>query len=230
MHSQTENKELMAQGWSSFTKHWGIGIGATLVQSLILGSMQNIPYIGIILYILLVGVFTFGLVTVNLAISRGENPQISQLFSGFSLFWKILLTFLIQIIFIILWALLLIIPGIIAAYSYAMTFYILADNPTIKPLEAIAQSEMMMNGNKAKLFFLSLRFMLWIIIPIMLSGIVFAMIIPHAAALVVKVLIVMLVIAMIAGIFIFTSYMGITLAKFYDDLKKNQLAQEAALV
>jgi len=230
MHSQTENKELMAQGWNSFTRHWGIGIGATLVSSLILSSLQNIPYIGSILYILFFGVFEFGVATINLAIARGENPQISQVFSGFSLFLKTLFTFLIQTLFIILWTLLLIIPGIIATYSYAMTFYILADNPSIKPLEAITKSETMMEGNKAKLFFLTLRFMLWVIIPIVLLGIVFALILPHAGTLIVKVLVAMLFIAMIVGMFVFMSYMGITLAKFYDDLKKNQLSQEVSEV
>lgn len=230
MHSQTENKELMAEGWSSFTKHWGIGMGGVVVYFLIVGGIQAIPVLGIIISLVIAGAMMIGINTLNLAIARGENAQISQLFEGFSNFKTALVAYLLQFLFILLWTLLLIIPGIIAAYSYAMTFYILADDKTIGARDAIAKSKHMMDGNKAKLFFLSLRFMLWIIIPIMLSGIVFAMIIPHAAALVVKVLIVMLVIAMIAGILIFTSYMGITLAKFYDDLKKNQLVQEAALV
>jgi len=230
MHSQTENKELMAQGWNSFTRHWGIGIGGVIVYSLIVAGIQVIPVLGIIISLVIAGSMMIGLNTLNLAIARGEIAQISQIFEGFSTFKTALIAYLLQFLFILLWTLLLIIPGIIAAYSYAMTFYILADDKTIGARDAIAKSKQMMEGNKAKLFFLTLRFMLWVIIPIVLLGIVFALIIPHAGTLIVKVLVAMLFIAMIVGMFVFISYMGITLAKFYDDLKKNQLSQEVSEV
>jgi hypothetical protein len=59
-----------------------------------------------------------------LALARGQEVKISQLFEGFSYFIDALLTYLLMCLFILLWLLLLIIPGIVATYSYSMAFYI----------------------------------------------------------------------------------------------------------
>jgi uncharacterized membrane protein len=59
-----------------------------------------------------------------LALARGQEVKISQLFEGFSYFIDALLTYLLMCLFIFLWLLLLIIPGIMATYSYSMAFYI----------------------------------------------------------------------------------------------------------
>jgi uncharacterized membrane protein len=58
-----------------------------------------------------------------LALARGQEVKISQLFEGFSYFIDALLTYLLMCLFIFLWLLLLIIPGIMATYSYFMAFY-----------------------------------------------------------------------------------------------------------
>ena len=60
-----------------------------------------------------------------------------------------------------LWFLLLIIPGIIKAYSYMMVPFILADNPNIGADNAITLSRKMMDGNKADTFVLHLSFLGW---------------------------------------------------------------------
>ena len=169
MHSQTENKELMAQARASLKGHWGIAIGGFLVYALIVVGIQVIPVLGIIISLVIAGAMMIGINTLNLAIARGENAQISQLFEGFNTFGTALAAYLLQFLFILLWMLLLIIPGIIAAYSYAMTFYILTDDKTIGARDAIAKSKHMMDGNKAKFFFLTLRFFGWILLG-MLRG------------------------------------------------------------
>lgn len=203
MHSQTENKELMAQARASLKGHWGIAIGGFLIYALIFVGLQFIPILGPIIEVFITGAMLIGINTLILAISRNENAQIAQLFEGFNTFKTALAAYLLQSLFIFLWMLLLIIPGIIAAYSYAMTFYILADDKTIGARDAIAKSKQMMAGNKAKLFFLSFRFFGWILLGMLTLGIGFIWIVP---------------------------YINVSIAKFYDDLKKNQLAQEAALV
>ena len=71
----------------------------------------------------------------------------------------------------LLWSLLLIIPGIIAGYSYAMTGYILAENPELTASEAIARSKEMMAGNRFRLFCLHFSFIGWEILCTLTLGI-----------------------------------------------------------
>jgi uncharacterized membrane protein len=101
-----------------------------------------------------------------------------------------------MLLYIFLWSLLLVIPGIIAALSYSMTFYIIADDPSIKPQDALKKSKAMMNGYKEKLFYLYLRFILLAMLCILTLGIGFLWLIP---------------------------YIHITMAKFYDDINGNEL-------
>lgn len=76
--------------------------------------------------------------------------------------WKTTaVTKLLKSVYIFLWSLLLIVPGIIATYSYAMTDYILAENPELTASEAISNSKEMMEGNRWRLFCLHLSFIGW---------------------------------------------------------------------
>ncbi|MEL7624609.1 MAG: DUF975 family protein [Clostridiales bacterium] len=80
---------------------------------------------------------------------------------------------IIKGVFILLWGLLLIVPGIIAAYRYAMTDYLLAENPDLGIMEAINKSKEMMKGHKAGLFCLQLSFIGWAILSALTFGIGF---------------------------------------------------------
>ena len=66
---------------------------------------------------------------------------------------------------------LFIIPGIIASYSYAMTDYILAENPELTAKEAIERSKDMMEGNRWRLFCLEISFVGWGILSLLTLGI-----------------------------------------------------------
>ena len=72
---------------------------------------------------------------------------------------------------IALWLLLLYIPGIVKAYSYAMTPYLLVDRPELSTREAIHESRRMMNGRKWQLFCLHLSFIGWMLLSILTLGI-----------------------------------------------------------
>jgi len=74
-------------------------------------------------------------------------------------------------LFIFLWMLLLIVPGIVAAYSYRMSLYLLIDNPEIGVSEALRKSKEMMNGYKARLFYLDLSFIGWALLCVLTFGI-----------------------------------------------------------
>ena len=64
-------------------------------------------------------------------------------------------------LYTVLWTLLLIIPGLIKTFSYAMTPYILAENPGMTATEAITESRRIMDGNKWRLFCLGFSFIGW---------------------------------------------------------------------
>lgn len=68
---------------------------------------------------------------------------------------------LFMFLFIFLWTLLLIVPGIVAAYRYAMAPYLMAQNPGMGIREAVNLSKQMMQGNKGRLFSLHLSFIGW---------------------------------------------------------------------
>lgn len=78
---------------------------------------------------------------------------------------------LLQWVLILLWTLLFIIPGIVASYSYAMTGYILAEDPDLTASQAIQRSKEMMRGNRWRLFCLQLSFIGWIILCLFTFGI-----------------------------------------------------------
>ena len=73
-------------------------------------------------------------------------------------------TCLLMSLYIILWSLLLYIPGIIKSYSYSQTLYIRAENPNISPSRAIELSKIIMDGHKGQLFYLHLSFIGWFIL------------------------------------------------------------------
>lgn len=90
-----------------------------------------------------------------------------NLFDSFSIFFKVLWLNVLIFLFVYLWSLLLIIPGIIASYRYRMALYIMLDNPELSPLDCIRQSKEMMKNHKGELFILDLSFLGWFLLTMM---------------------------------------------------------------
>jgi uncharacterized membrane protein len=129
------------------------------------------------------GALSFGQAFFSLNLIREEKAEIEHIFKGFkdlNHFFVCFATSIILGIFILLWTLLLIIPGIIAALSYSMTYFILADHPTIGSLEAINQSKVLMKGHKWQLFKLYLRFIGLGLLCVLTLGIGFFWLVPYA--------------------------------------------------
>ena len=84
-------------------------------------------------------------------------------------------------LFVFLWSLLLFIPGIIKAYAYALTPYILIDNPELSANQAINLSRKMMKGHKFDMFCLHLSFIGWVILNIFTLGIGMLWLMPYIA-------------------------------------------------
>jgi uncharacterized membrane protein len=201
---KTENVVLMRMARESLRGKWGLAIGTFVVYLIIIGSIQVVarffPLAGL-LSLLIVGPFVLGLAIFALSISRDQEARLEQIFEGFNNFGTALGAYLLMLLFTLLWTLLLIIPGIIAAISYSLTFYILADDNKIGPMDAIDKSKKMMDGYKWKCFCLGLRFFGLALLCIITLGIGFLWLMP---------------------------FMQVTMAKFYDDVKANQTIIENA--
>ncbi|AKN30459.1 hypothetical protein Ccar_06325 [Clostridium carboxidivorans P7] len=117
-----------------------------------------------------------------LKLIRNQNALVEDLlygFKSFNLFGKLFLLELIKSLFIILWTLLLIVPGIIASLKYSMAYYIIIDNPDLSVTDAIDLSTKMMDGHKSRLFCLVLSFFGWFLLGILTLGIGFIWISPY---------------------------------------------------
>ena len=120
---------------------------------------------------LFVNLVTYGWQLFTLRASREEETGGAEtLFSCFQQFWRFLLAQLLMNLFITLWSLLFLIPGIIAAFAYSQTIYIMLDNPQISPLEAIGASKQLMRGHKFEYFTLQLSFLGWAYLSIFTFG------------------------------------------------------------
>lgn len=118
----------------------------------------------------------------NVSLIRKEDTSAGDVCEGFSFFGKALWLSIITGFFVYLWSLLLVIPGIIKAFSYSMAPYILGDNPQMTAREALRESKRLMEGKKGKLFWLSLTFIGWSLVGVITLGIGYIWIIPYMQA------------------------------------------------
>ncbi|MCT4784088.1 MULTISPECIES: DUF975 family protein [Exiguobacterium] len=113
-------------------------------------------------------------------VSRGGKPVISTMFAPFrNNYVKHVLAPFLMGLFIFLWSLLLVIPGIIKAFSYSLTYYVLRDNPELTALEAITESRRLMDGHKMEAFKLVLSFIGWFFVGLFTLFIGFLFIYPY---------------------------------------------------
>lgn len=142
------------------------------------------------------GMFTFSvaLFIIGGAVELGFNlfniaqyqapgqPKFEILFSRFQLFGRALYLRFLMFLKILAWSLLFIVPGIVAAYRYALAPYLLAENPSLTAEEAIEKSKALMNGYKGKLFGLQLSFIGWYLLSACTGGIGWFFLAPYTKA------------------------------------------------
>lgn len=117
------------------------------------------------------GVIQLGYAQYLLKQQNRKERQINDLFSQFDRFGQGFLQHFLRSLYIFLWALLFVIPGIVKAYSYAMTPFIMAENPQMSANEAINASRIMMDGHKWELFCLDFSFIGWNLLNALTLGI-----------------------------------------------------------
>ncbi len=191
-----QNFELRTMARLSLSGQWLSASWVTLVYVLIAGGLSLIPHAGSLLSFLIVPPLVYGYNVILLELHR-ENKlvEVTRLFDGFSDFGRIGGTMILMQLYTVLWMLLLVIPGIVKSYSYALTPYILKDRPELKFNAAIEESMRMMNGYKMKLFLLDLSFIGWILLTMLTFGI---------------------------GLLFLNPYMSVSRIAFYEDLKAEQ--------
>lgn len=188
------NSGLRAEARAQLEGHWGQAALTYLVYSVILGAAAGLAGIG---NLIVGGPMDLGFTHYVLQLKRLRRGQIEDLFDGFRNFEASLVLYIVRTLFIALWSLLLIVPGIVAALRYSMSMYILHDNPELTGMAALRRSAEMMEGYKGRLFGLYLSFIGWAILCIFTLGIGYLWLIP---------------------------YIKVTEANFYEKLKAEQAA------
>jgi uncharacterized membrane protein len=120
-------------------------------------------YAGLVTFAISIMNFMLGIgfMTYCFNVVKKTNPDFGNLFDGFAMFLKFIWLGILMFIFVFLWSLLLIIPGIVAAYRYRQAFYIMIDHPEMSALDCITASKKMMMGHKGELFVMDLSFLGW---------------------------------------------------------------------
>jgi uncharacterized membrane protein len=177
----------LAGKWDFFVKLTLLYLAVTILISLFPGGDMALLVID--------GPIMLGVALVYLRFIRKEKYEYDDLFDGFKQFGSACITYLVMVVFILLWAVLLIVPGVIAALAYSQTFFLLADNPSLRPLEALKKSKEMMMGYKWQYFRFLCRFIPWLVLAVIPLGI---------------------------GLLWFIPYMLTSQAHFYEKLKNNE--------
>ena len=95
---------------------------------------------------------------------RRSQPALGNLLDGFGMFPRVLFLIVLQIVLIFLWSLLLVIPGIIAAYRYSFAVYVMIDHPEMSAMDCLRESKRLTTGYKRQLFLLDLSFIFWFLL------------------------------------------------------------------
>ena len=190
-----ENSQLRAEARQALQGKWPMSAVAALIYSIVAGGLSAIPFIGGLCSLFIGLPVAYGIAIVMFGVFKGKDVDFGVLFEGFQDYSRIFVTKLLQGIYTALWSLLLVVPGVIKYYSYAMTDYILKEEPEMKNNAAIEKSMAMMENNKMKLFLLDLSFIGWALLAIVTFGIGFLFLQP---------------------------YIQVSRAAFYEDLKAQQ--------
>lgn len=174
---EIENALIKERALAILNGHWGNAALTTLVSVLlssVVGAVLNALGLGIVSVVLIDLPLGFGFTLVfNHLMKTGDGERMVQrMFNiAYGDFSRSLAVSVLQAVFNFLWFLLLIIPGIIKMYSYAMTYYIAEDYPELDANKCIDKSKEMMDGYEFDLFLLHLSFLGWALLCILTLGI-----------------------------------------------------------
>ena len=174
-----KNRTKQILGGRIFADTWLYALLALAIASAV-NSIAGavLPGVGAIL---VTGPMSLGAAYVILKLARtGQKIDFKDLFRGFNQdIGQNILLGLLSSLFVALWSLLLIVPGIIKAYSYSMIYYIKADHPEYDWRTCLHASQEMTYGHKMELFVLDLSFIGWYILGALCLGVGTLWVIPY---------------------------------------------------
>jgi len=191
------NVDLMSEARGLLKGNWGLPITVTVLCIAMGTGFSVIPVIGWLTTFIIQPQIGVGASIFYLNLSRQKEINIKQLFFTFkdmNRFGNIIGAYLLAILCTILGFLCLIIPGIILHIAFSQIFFILAEDDSLGPVDALKKSYNLMNGNKWTYFCLLCRFIGWGILSLLTFGIGFLWLYP---------------------------YCWVSLAKFYDNILLN---------
>ena len=165
-------KEIKGIAKDAVYRQYWLCVGANVIVMALCSVLSGIS-LGVAAFIL-VPSLVIGLNFFSVAMYRGEPSSIEDIFrEGFDNFGRKLGGYLWMELFIYLWSLLFVIPGIIKAISYALTPYILADCKNVRATDALKLSMRMMEGHKWEYFVLGLSFIGWMLLTSLTCGLLY---------------------------------------------------------
>lgn len=157
-----------------------------LVVELVFGVILGVLGYTVIAVLVLGGPIVFALTKMELMVVRREKEtaDFDTIGDGFKSnnFQRTLFLYLIENLFIFLWSLLLIIPGIVKYYAYSQAMYLAVDNEDYDWKKALDESQRLMKGHKLELFIQDLSFIGWYIVGSLVCGIGLLWVVPYFQA------------------------------------------------
>jgi uncharacterized membrane protein len=133
-----------------------------------------------VIYFIIDALLKFGYQSFCLKVANhDESMSYGDLFSSASYFLKVLGLYFMIGLFVFLWCLLLIIPGIIASLRYSQAIFIMVENPDKGIFQCIEESKDMMDGRLWEFFVLNLSFILWQILAVFTCCLAYIYVYPY---------------------------------------------------
>ena len=157
----------------------------SLLVALVTGALTALPIAGIFVAIVIAGPLSLSWASIYLnVIRKNKSPIIEDLFTGFSSrnFLRGIVGMIYYEIFVLLWSLLFVIPGIIKSISYSQMFYLMIDDPKLEAGDAQKKSMALMRGHKLEYFLLQLSFFPWFLLIIITFGLAAIYVDPYIQA------------------------------------------------
>lgn len=159
--------QLMRKARTLLEPHWILAIGVCLANAVMVAAPAELDSYGEIVSLLLAGPMQLGLCFFFLNLVKGKETRFELLFEGFKPLLTVLLAYAIITALTVIGLILLIVPGIVVALGFSMTYYVIAEDPEISFQTALEQSWKLTDGYKMELLELNLRFIPWYLLGLL---------------------------------------------------------------
>lgn len=172
-----EARLFLKDHWNKLAMIWLVFL--LIGNGLYYGASMILVGLNYVVGLLISGPLILSIAMIFLSVYEERGFEFEDLLKGFNSYSRAFMAYLLYVVYISLWSLLLIVPGIIAAIKYSQVFFIMAEDPHISAADALKLSMEMMKGHKSDLFLLGLSFIGWALLCILTLGIGFLWLGPY---------------------------------------------------